>query len=73
MSHAGRTGVDNMIRVLSIVVPLKADAPPSAVALLRDPVAELTERPAPFWKLRQLLWKDFLGIKKCLAAAAAAL
>ena len=44
MSHAGRTGVDNMIRVLSIVVPLKADAPPSAVALLRDPVAELTER-----------------------------
>ena len=44
MSHVGRTGVDGMVRVLSVAVPLRHDVPPSAVGLMRDPVADLVDR-----------------------------
>lgn len=45
MSHVGTTGVDGtMLRVLSVAVPLRADVPPSAVAMMRDPGARLVGR-----------------------------
>ena len=42
--HVGRTGVDGMLRVLSVSAPLRHDVPPSAIALMRDPVADTVDR-----------------------------